>query len=209
MNSSKHNNKASKQISSDSASRNAQDELSKELRDEELLLRIGEHQDREALALLYDRYRHSLGGFLRRKLRESRLIDEVYNDVMFTVWNKADTFRGDSKVSTWIFGIAYRTCLSHARKESRHSDQIDEFEIDQIAENSQDYSDQNDDITDSLNSAISELSEDHRTVIELAYFIGNSIVEIAEIMACPVNTVKTRLYHARLHLKTNLQDQLS
>jgi len=172
--------------------------------DRELISLIADHRDRQALAILYDRYRHSLGGFLRRKLKYEKLIDEVYNDVMFTVWNKADTFRGDSKCSTWIFGIAYRTSLSHARKESKHTDQSSEFELDDMAGAEEDR-----DTAQVVHQAIAELSDDHRTVIELGYFIGKSIIEIAEIMDCPVNTVKTRLYHARLHLKQRLQDQFT
>jgi len=52
------------------------------IEDHELLVLIAENRDRQALAELYDRYRHSLGGFLRRKLYQDKLVDEVYNDVM-------------------------------------------------------------------------------------------------------------------------------
>lgn len=175
---------------------------SNDVSDHALIELIADKQDRQALAKLYERYRHSLGGFLQRKLREQKLVDEVYNDVMFTIWQKASGFRGDSKVSTWIFGIAYRVCLSHARKESRHTDQVADFELDDLPTKEQET-----DVSDALKSALTTLSDDHRTVIELAYYMGNSLAEIADIVDCPVNTVKTRLYHARLHLKQYLQDQ--
>ena len=163
--------------------------------DRELLDLIAQKRDKQALAELYDRYRHSLGGFLRRKLYQDKLVDEAYNDVMMTLWQKADVFRGDSKVSTWIFGIAYKTCLSHSRKETKHTSNSVDHELDEVAQESESG------LAESLRAAITELSDDHRTVIEMAYYYGHSIVEISEMVGCPVNTVKTRLFHARQKLK--------
>jgi len=167
--------------------------------DRELLLLIGQKRDKQALAELYDRYRHSLGGFLRRKLYQDKLVDEVYNDVMMTIWQKADVFRGDSKASTWIFGIAYRTCLSHSRKETKHTANAVEYELEEVALEGESS------LVEHLRAAITELSEAHRTVIEMAYFYGHSIIEISEMINCPVNTVKTRLFHARQKLKNVMQ----
>ncbi len=170
--------------------------------DRELLTLIAEKRDKQALAELYERYRHSLGGFLRRKLYQDKLVDEVYNDVMMTLWQKADTFRGDSKVSTWIFGIAYRTCLSHSRKETKHTSVSVDYELEEVADDGESG------LVELLRAAITELSDDHRTVVEMAYFYGNSIAEIAIMMDCPVNTVKTRLFHARQKLKNIMQTEL-
>ena len=170
--------------------------------DEQLLTRIAE-QDRQALTLLYDRYRNPLGAFIRRKLHAARLIDEAYNDVMFTVWRKASGFRGDSKASTWIFGIAYRVCLTLARKESRHTANRSEQPLDELEPahaHATGFT-----MVDELETAIAGLNENHRTVIELAYFHDKSMLEIADIIAVPVNTVKTRLYHARQSVKQHLQ----
>ena len=64
-------------------------------------------------------------------------------------------------------------------------------------------------VQDVLVSAINELSSEHRTVVDLTYFHEMGYREIAEIMACPVDTVKTRMYHARRHLKTKLSGQLA
>jgi len=169
------------------------------IEDHELLVLIAENRDKQALAELYDRYRHSLGGFLRRKLYQDKLVDEVYNDVMMTLWQKADTFRGDSKVSTWIFGIAYRTCLSHSRKETKHTSNVVDYELEDMAESGEPS------LVEHLRAAITKLSDDHRTVVEMAYFYGHSIVEISEMVDCPVNTVKTRLFHARQKLKNIIQ----
>ncbi len=169
--------------------------------DRELLTLIAQKRDKEALKELYDRYRHPLGGFLRRKLYQDKLVDEVYNDVMMTLWQKADTFRGDSKVSTWIFGIAYRTCLSHSRKETKHTSGSVDYELEEVG------GDEESGAVESLRAAITELSADHRTVIEMAYFYGHSIAEISQMIDCPLNTVKTRLFHARQKLKNIMQTE--
>ena len=176
------------------------------LDDLELLRLIGEKQDKLALAELYDRYRHSLGSFVRRKVYQDKLVDEIYNDVMLTVWQKAASFRAESKVSTWIFGIAHLICLSQSRKEMKHTQNMTDIEFDDMHADSDEPGDEAD-IVDELRIATSKLKENHRSVIELTYFHGHSLAEVSEIMRCPVNTVKTRLFHARRSLKDSLEKQ--
>jgi len=175
------------------------------LDDNELLTLIGTHRDRAALTELYNRYKLPLGRFLQRQLGGSQLVDESYNDVMLAVWQKATQFKGNSKVSTWIFSIAYRSQLANVKKESRHThgdadDFLDAFMADKLQE-----IDIQTKTNEKLHAALSELSDDHRSVIELSYFHGYNTCEIADIVACPQNTVKTRLYHARKKLKSVLE----
>jgi len=91
------------------------------LKDDELMVLIGEKRDGIALTTLYERYKDSLGRFLLRGMRDKHLLEEVYNDVMMTVWNRASSFRGDSKVSTWVFAIGYRARSASFRKEDKHT----------------------------------------------------------------------------------------
>lgn len=178
-----------------------------ELNDDELLSLIASHQDRLALAELYDRHKLSVGRFLQRKIYDSKLIDEVYNDVMLIVWNKAAHFRGESKVLTWIFGIAYRTQLTHTRKENRHKhSDIDELVL-SVEPDHEIYTNSQTSEVEALTAALVGLSEQHKTVIDLAYFHGYSILEMSNIIGCPKNTVKTRLFHARKKLKVILEAQ--
>ena len=173
--------------------------------DQQLLERIAVHKDKLALRELYDRYRHSLGSFLRRKVYQDKLVDEIYNDVMMTVWQKAGSFRGESKVSTWIFGVAYRTCASHSRKEMKHLNNRTEVEFDTLeSQNDKGQDSVTSHMADQLRLATEKLSDNHREVIELSYFYEHSMAEIAEIVGCPINTVKTRLFHAREKLKRSL-----
>ncbi|MBL4671525.1 MAG: RNA polymerase sigma factor [Arenicella sp.] len=171
------------------------------LDDFELLSLIATQQDKAALAEFYNRYRKSLGGFLRGRLYQDKLVDEVYNDVMLTVWQKAAAFRNESKVSTWVFGIAYRTCLSHSRKELKHTANSSDMDMQTMTD------EQDSELVEHLRAAVTELSDDHKMVVELAYFYGHSTAEIADIMRCPINTVKTRLFHARKNLKHIIEKQ--
>lgn len=188
-------------VSGSDTTRNHYDTLD----DQQLLTLVGVNRDRAALTELYHRFQVPLTRFLQRQLCGEKLIDEVYNDVMLTVWNKAATFRGDSKVSTWLFGIAYRTRLTHSRKEDRHKHVGTEELMASLVAEQQTQAEAQINISESLHAALSELSEPHRTVIELAYFHGYSISEIGQIVRIPPNTVKTRLFHARKNLKAAIE----
>ena len=168
-----------------------------------LIKRISEDKDREALTTLYECYRLPLGSFLHSRLREKRLVDEAFNDVMMVVWKQASKFRGDSKVSTWIFGIAYRTSLAMARKESKHTDKTQDYELENIAQS------QESGMAEYVRAAMTALSEKHRSVIELTYYYGHSLLEISDIIDCPVSTIKTRLFYARQQMKSYIEKKIN
>jgi len=170
-----------------------------EHRERELLERI-DARDREAMRELYLVYHPRLARFLRRMTRRHDLVDEIVNDTLFVVWEKAGDFRGDSRVSTWIMGIAYRRGLNLLRAEHRADERMvlptteDRQLRDPVAEQSE--------LAELLERASESLSPDHRAVLELTYHLGHSCGEIAAIMGCPINTVKTRVFHARNRLRT-------
>lgn len=160
------------------------------------LIRRVSLRDRTALRELYLLYHRRLSRFLMRLTQRQDLAEEVINDTLLVVWNSAERFRGDSRVSTWIVGIAYRRALKSVQR--RRS-----FEVMEL------------DATDSLVSAdglqacetqewieeaLQELPIEQRLCLELAYVLGHSCEEISIITSCPINTVKTRLYHARRKL---------
>jgi RNA polymerase sigma-70 factor (ECF subfamily) len=173
-------------------------ERAPERRERELLERI-DARDREAMRELYLLYYRRLARFLRRMTRRHDLVDEIVNDTLFVVWEKAGDFRGDSRVSTWIMGIAYRRGLNLLRAEYRTDERMvlptteDQDLRDPVAEQS--------DLAELLERALEGLCPDHRAVLELTYDLGHSCGEIAAIMDCPINTVKTRMFHARNRLR--------
>ncbi len=163
--------------------------------EQELLQRIA-GGDQAALEQLYGEYYPRLARFILRVTRDVELAREVINDVFLVVWRTAHRFRGDSSVSTWILGIAYRRALKSARRLPR------------LAELADDEPASGDALEDSrldIDSSLARLSHEQRATVELAYYFGYSYKEIAEVMDCPENTVKTRMFHARRTLKSLLE----
>ena len=167
-----------------------------------LLERIG-NGDRNALHSLYTTYYHPLLRFIYRITGRLDLAQEGVNDVMLVVWRNGRSFGGRSSVSTWIMGIAYRKALKLKAASRRWTDRFAGAPFDDAIERSGSLAEQSDDgdLRDLLEEALRHLSAVHRAVVELTYFYGCSYEEIAAIAACPVNTVKTRMFHARAKLK--------
>jgi RNA polymerase sigma-70 factor (ECF subfamily) len=165
------------------------------------LLRAIARQDRVAFRELFLIYHRRLARFLMRVTSQHDLIEEIINDTLWTVWQKAGDFRGASRVSTWIVGIAYRRALKTLRqvKQARTTDSSDSSADAEAGETQV-----HDDDRQWLQLALAELPLEQRLVLEFAYLMGHSCEEIAEIMQCPVNTVKTRMFHARQKLRLSL-----
>jgi RNA polymerase sigma-70 factor (ECF subfamily) len=162
--------------------------------------------DREALRDLYGTYYHPLLRFIYRITGRLDLAQEGVNDVMLVVWRSSRSFGRRSTVSTWIMGIAYRKALKLLAASRRWTSRLASDPIEDVVEHSPLSTEHShdDDLRDLLDEALRHLSAEHRAVVELTYFYGCSYEEIAVIAACPVNTVKTRMFHARAKLKTLL-----
>jgi RNA polymerase sigma-70 factor (ECF subfamily) len=171
-----------------------------------LLTRIA-NGDRTALRTLYDTYYHPLLRFIYRITGRLDLAQEGVNDVMLVVWRSSGSFGGRSSVSTWIMGIAYRKALKLLASARRWTDRFSGAPFEEVVERYEALAGQSDDdLRDLLDEALRHLSAEHRAVVELTYFYGCSYEEIAAIAACPVNTVKTRMFHARAKLKKLLPE---
>jgi RNA polymerase sigma factor (sigma-70 family) len=156
-------------------------------------------RDLPAFEQLYRCYHPRLTRFLMNMTHRPSIVDEVLNDTMLVVWNRPDSFNGASKLSSWIFAIAYRKALKALRQQDVP---IEAGLADDRAspEPGPDAGIDRDRLRQSLSAAMDGLSPGHRTVVELTYFHDFGYREIAEIMDCPVDTVKTRMFYARRHL---------
>ena len=174
--------------------------------DRELVARVAA-RDLQAFERLYRLYQPRLTRFLTTLLRRPQLIEEVLDDTMMVVWQTADRFRGSSKPSTWIFAIAYRK--AHKAK-ARWPDPVQDPEHDtRVSEDPLPDDDlHHARLHDSLMKAMDQLSADHRAVVDLTYFHGMGYREIAEIVDCPADTVKTRMFHARRRLRQAMSGRL-
>ncbi|MFO1402803.1 MAG: sigma-70 family RNA polymerase sigma factor [Steroidobacteraceae bacterium] len=169
---------------------------SREQSDRQLLERVAA-QDGEAFRELYIAYHRRLARFLMRLTRRYELAEEVINDTLWVVWRRAADFRGESRVSTWIMGIAYRRALKALRDAPLLAgDGTDDTES-LIAPDDADDAE----LSELILRAMQYLPTEQRLALEFAYGYGHSCEEIATIMGCPLNTVKTRLFHARHKLR--------
>ncbi len=163
--------------------------------------------DRSAFELLYRCYFPRLSRFLNRMTRSAELIEEIVNDTMLVVWRKAQSFDGSCKVSTWIIAIAYRKAL----KALKASDGPIEFDPDAQpgdSANEPEHAMSEHQLQQAVALALDTLPLEQRMVVYLTYFYGLGYGEIADIMECPANTVKTRMFYARRRLKTALSGQM-
>ncbi len=169
-----------------------------DLPDRELLDRIVRARDQAAFRVLYANYYQRLSRLLARMSVRREDIEEVVNDTFWVVWTKASDFRGASQLSTWIIGIAYRRALNVLRRAKLRPVSNEPFNEDCVSVGSSE-----DDETNQqwLSLGLERLPVEQRMTLELTYTLGHSCEEVAEILDCPVNTVKTRLFRARETLK--------
>jgi RNA polymerase sigma-70 factor (ECF subfamily) len=172
-------------------------------RERELIVRIS-HGDRDAFRELYLHYHRRLARFLTRVTHRYEDAEEVINDTLWIVWQRAAEFRGASQVSTWIMGIAYRRALNLIRRAATHERVMALEAIDGEAT-----------VSDTgraleqrqqLDYALAQLPLEQRLVLEFTDYFDHSCEEVAEIMECPVNTVKTRMFNARRKLRAILEE---
>lgn len=178
--------------------------------DDRVLLAGVARRDRKAFEALYHRYYRRVFHFVLRIVRQDAAAEEVVSDVMFAVWQGAGTFAGGSRVSTWLLGIAYRQGMKFIEKDRKHSrvdsgDELISAAIDVHPGADPERAALDDSHATLLQKGMDSLSEQHRAVVELTA-TGHSCMEISQIVGCPEGTVRTRMFHARLQLKSYLDD---
>ena len=176
--------------------------------DDASLLRRVREQDVAAFEQLYRRHHTRLSRFILGIVKAPEKVEEVLNDTMLVLWERPESFRGDSRLSTWLFGIAYRKAM---KARSRLDPAVEDPEQDTRASLDPDpemlAGERRTGIA--LGAALDRLSPAHRAVVDLTYAHELGYREIADIVGCPVDTVKTRMFHARKHLKSALGHALS
>ena len=156
-----------------------------------------------AFEVLYRGYYRRLTRFIEQLTRKRHLVDEILDDTMLVVWRKAARYNGHSRVSTWIFAIAYNEVM-RAHHRERRADRVPSHPDDGVCVQSLETDYIESEARAMLRDVVNELSVEHRAVIELTYFHGFGYKEIAAITGSPLNTVKTRMFHARRRLRALL-----
>jgi RNA polymerase sigma-70 factor (ECF subfamily) len=165
-------------------------------------------RDLRAFEQLYRRYQPRLTRFVGTLLRSPALVEEVVNDTLMVLWQKAGDFTGASRLSTWLFAIAYRKAV-RARGRQPVQAESDTMLAELPDDVPADAALSRDRTRAALQRAMAGLSADHRAVVDLTYFHEIGYREIAEILGCPVDTVKTRMFHARRQLRRAMAGELA
>ncbi len=177
----------------------------KTLTDTRLLKKISDG-DREAFSELYRNYQPRLVKFCSRILKNDvALAADIADEAMIEVWRSAGTFSGRSQPSTWIHSIARFRLIGYLRKNKEllqdESSEWLNFEDESLAPDERVNLDER---NDQIIASLGKLSDKHKEVIELVYFRELSIKDIALMLDISENTVKTRMFYARNHLKSIL-----
>lgn len=175
-------------------------------RDEDgvLIHRVAQH-DRQAFEVLYHRYARKLARYLSRLLRRPELVEEVLDDVMLVVWQNAPRCDPTGRFSTWLFGIAHHKALKALARSVNKPLPLGRASYEEAsAQENPESMVLHQELRGILAHALATLSVAQRAVVELACSQEYSYQEIAQITGCPLNTVKTRMFHARRRLAAAL-----
>lgn len=165
-------------------------------------------RDERALTELHRLMARRIYAFAFHRLRDEEAAQTVVVDALHEVWKCAAKFRGESRVSTWILGIARYKMMAHWRQAAG------ELEHEDIADYAETLPSDLDDGAKALSRwqeqqvvsvCMNELSAVQRECVQLVYFEGMGLSEVAAIQQTPENTVKTRLFHARKSMRLCVQ----
>ncbi len=172
----------------------------RETSSDEMLIRRIAGGDQLAMRTLFCRHRVALHRWLLRLVRDETLAEDLLSDVFLDVWRQAAKFEERSSVSTWLLAIARYKALSARRR--RIDAELDE-EVPVIIADPTDNPElvlQKKNQTELVRHSLARLSPEHGEVIDLVYYHGKSVKEVAEIVGISEATVKTRMFYARKKL---------
>jgi RNA polymerase sigma-70 factor, ECF subfamily len=161
--------------------------------------------DQLAMRTLFARHRVPLYRWLLRIVRDETLAEDLLSDVFLDVWRQAAQFEARSSVSTWLLAIARYKALSAMRR--RIDTALDDEIVAKVADPADDPEAvlQNKDRHEVLRRSLARLSPEQGEVIDLVYYHGKSVAEVADIVGIPEATVKTRMFYARRKLAELVQ----
>jgi len=167
--------------------------------DETLIGRIA-GGDQLAMRTLFARHRVPVYRWLLRIVRDKTLAEDLVSDVFLDVWRQATSFKGRASVSTWLLAIARYKALSARRR--RIDAELDARTASTIADPADDPETalQKKKRSELLRDSLAQLSPEHGEVIDLVYYHGKSVKEVADIVGIAEATVKTRMFYARKKL---------
>jgi RNA polymerase sigma-70 factor, ECF subfamily len=170
-----------------------------------VLARIAE-RDEAAFAQMYSAMAGKVHGFVLNRMRDAARAEEITADTLYEVWKNPRAFRGDSRFSTFLLGIARNKMLHAWRDQAPEHEDIDDFTpVLQSAEPDGFANLAEKQRRLGVRRCMEKLPDEQRDCLHLVFYEGLSLVEVADIQRIPENTVKTRLFQARHKIKNCLR----
>lgn len=181
---------------------------------EEELITLLKDKDEKAFNYLYDNYSGALYGLILKIVLESNYAEEVIQDVFMKIWKNIDQYdTSKGRLYTWMINISRNTAIDYVKskgyqnqlKNQSITNFVNSEETISLSDRLSNVSENNTDLI-GMNSVINGLKPEWKELIDLAYYQGYTQIEIAEKLAIPIGTVKTRTRSAMLELKELLKD---
>ena len=184
--------------------------------DQKLVVRV-QKGDKTAFDLLVRKYQHKIAKLISRYVRDRREVEDVTQEALIKAYRAIGGFRGESAFYTWLYRIAVNTAKNYLESQGRRPPGTDmEIETAELVEGGASLREQatperqmlTDEIANTVNRVIEGLPEDLRTAITLREIEGMSYEEIAQVMDCPIGTVRSRIFRAREAIDDQLRPLL-
>ena len=182
------------------------------------LVERAQRGDKKAFDLLVGKYQRKLARLLSRFIRDAAEVEDVTQEAFIKAYRALPTFRGDSAFYTWLYRIGINTAKNYLVAMGRRAPTTTEIDSEEAEgfENGDQLRDLNTpenematrQIADTVNQTLSELPEELRTAITLREIEGMSYEDIANIMNCPIGTVRSRIFRAREAIAAKLRPML-
>jgi RNA polymerase sigma-70 factor, ECF subfamily len=185
---------------------------------DQALVQRAQAGDKKAFGLLVDKYHRKLGRLLSRMIRDQAEVEDVVQESFIKAYRALHNFRGDSAFYTWLYRIGINTAKNYLVSQGRRPQVLQEVEIEDV-ENFEDGNEMRTmetpetammtkEIAQTVNDTVASLPEELRTAITLREMDGLSYEEIAEVMQCPIGTVRSRIFRARETIAVKLRPLL-
>lgn len=182
------------------------------------LVERAQRGDKHAFELLVGKYQRRLGRLISRFVRDSAEVEDVTQEAFIKAYRALPGFRGESAFYTWLYRIGINTAKNYLLALGRRAPTTTQFD----AEESEEFEDaallhevstpenelMSKQVVEVVNSSLQQLPDDLRTALTLREIEGLSYEEIAEVMNCPIGTVRSRIFRAREAIATNLRPLL-
>lgn len=168
--------------------------------DEQLILEV-RGGSREAFETLFDRHREAVWRFYRRRLREPARAEELVQDVFVAILQNSSRYEPRSTFRSYLFGIAFNALKAERRRAGHRQEVAIEDEVSSATSDP--------DSALWVRRALATLEPEQREIVMLREFEGLSYQEISELLHLPLNTVRSRLFRARMDLKDALSPESS